>query len=177
MISFRNLIPPPIFCIALALGAAPHYFETPLTIEASQLETSELQQTNLGETLSEELRPFGVTLENLDIETIEHRPLFSPSRRQFQTQTAPPPTDEPDVIPTTPVQEALGKQNLPPQVSFIGFVATEGNMQGLFRVFPEQEDVWLQEGDELSGWNLIQVTQTAATFQKAASEHVVEINQ
>ncbi len=98
-----------------------------------------------------------------DFHDIEDRPLFSPSRRKavLPGEGGPDGTAGPGLM--------LGEAQL------VGLVSSSGRRFAVFQRQPGQPSVRIEEGQELGGWRLVEVSPREAIFEQNGSRKALRL--
>ncbi len=115
------------------------------------------------------------------IEIVRARPLFAPGRR---IPDPVKPVQEAEILPDPVPQEITAAMPDPVQeeispptfdLYFVGMMQVAEKMQVLLRNPLDQTEKWYSQGEEVSGWTLVEISQNAILLRHAEAEITIKM--
>lgn len=108
---------------------------------------------------------------------LANRPLFSETRRipVAEIEEIPEPV-EPEVFEDVVEVEPPPEPPQDPALTFLGFVRNGDQTRALIQTQEASAEQWVDVGSTLSGWTVVEITESELRLQQDGFNYVVEIN-
>ncbi|MBK5571572.1 hypothetical protein [Ensifer sp. SSB1] len=152
-------------CVGAALFAAANFWLSLVPVDISPLE--EVDRNPASKVTSADVP----TLTRFELTEAVARPLFSPTRREFEPQT-PVVEEQPQLI-TPPSSTEIGT----PSFSLHGTRNIQSRPAALISFGDQSQAEWYEVGQSIDGWQLVSVRPDGVSVIKADVSHDVQLYQ